>query len=116
MAGGGRNYEDAVRAGKPLAEDLLLPPRRERVDEVVAGRTRTFTVVLDQLEDSFNMAAVPRTCEAFGVQAVHAIENPEVPFQPHTKVTQGCDKWLDIHRYRDAVACAEALKARGFKL
>ena len=44
------------------------------------------------------MAAVLRSCEAFGLQDVHVVENPDVPFAPHDKVTQGCDKWLDIHR------------------
>jgi tRNA (guanosine-2'-O-)-methyltransferase len=97
----------------PDAESLLLPPRREKVDAVVGRRLRGVTVVLDQLEDSFNMAAVLRTCEAFGLQDVHVVENPEVPFAPNDKVTQGCDKWLDLHRYRRFRECAIALKQAG---
>ena len=85
----------------PAADTLLLAPRREKVDAVVGRRLRGLTVVLDQLEDTFNMAAVLRSCEAFGLQDVHVVENPDVPFAPHDKVTQGCDKWLDIHRYKE---------------
>jgi tRNA (guanosine-2'-O-)-methyltransferase len=73
-------------------------------------------VVLDRLEDSFNMAAVLRTCEAFGVQEVHIIRNPLVPWSPNAKVTQGCDKWLDLVRYEDFTSCHQALKARGFSV
>lgn len=116
MGGGGESYEKWTREGKPAPEDLLLAPRIERVDRVVAGRTRSVTVVLDQLEDTFNMAAVLRTCEAFGVQDVHVIDNPEVRFEPHVKVTQGCDKWLDVQRYRSVAACVTAVKARGYAL
>ncbi len=114
MTGGGPRYERAN--GKPLPEDLLLAPRLERIDQVIASRTRNLVVVLDRLEDSFNMAAVLRTCEAMGVQEVHVIRNPEVPWSPNSKVTQGCDKWLDLTRYDDFAACHRALKARGFSV
>ena len=80
---------------------------------MVARRLRGLTVVLDQLEDTFNMAAVLRSCEAFGLQDVHVVENPDVPFAPHDKVTQGCDKWLDVHRHRSFAACARVLRAAG---
>lgn len=112
-SGGGPRYEQA-EAMDPSA--LVLDVRRERIDQVVARRTRTLTVVLDRLEDSFNMAAVLRTCEGMGLQEVHVIENPAAPFVPHTKVTQGCDKWLDVHLHRDFAACRGHLRARGFAL
>ena len=62
------------------------------------------------------MAAVLRSCEAFGLQDVHVVENPDVPFAPHDKVTQGCDKWLDVHRHRSFAACARALRAAGYRI
>jgi len=100
----------------PAADALLLAPRREKVDAVVGRRLRTLTVVLDQLEDTFNMAAVLRSCEAFGLQDVHVVENPDVPFAPHDKVTQGCDKWLDVHRHRSFAGCARALRTAGYRI
>jgi tRNA (guanosine-2'-O-)-methyltransferase len=114
MPGGGPRYEP--RQGAPPPESLLLDGRRERIDEVVAQRTRSVTVVLDRLEDNFNMAAVLRTCEGLGIQEVHVVENPEISFEPNGAVTQGCDKWLDIARYRNFGACRKALSARGFAL
>lgn len=115
MGGGGPKYEAAARA-VPSPDSLLLPPRKERIEEVLKYRTRTLTVVLDRLEDSFNMAAVLRTCEAFGLQEVHIIKNPEAAWSPNDKVTQGCDKWLDLHRYENFAACKASLKERGFQL
>jgi len=100
----------------PAADTLLLPPRREKVDAVVARRLRGITVVLDQLEDTFNMAAVLRSSEAFGLQDVHVVENPDVPFAPHDKVSQGCDKWVDVHRHRSFAACARALRSAGYRI
>jgi tRNA (guanosine-2'-O-)-methyltransferase len=114
MPGGGPRYEP--KQALPAPETLLLEERKERIDEVVAQRTRSLVVVLDRLEDNFNMAAVLRTCEGLGIQEVHVIENPEVRFEPNGAVTQGCDKWLDIARYRDFGACKTALAARGFRI
>ncbi|RYZ34413.1 MAG: TrmH family RNA methyltransferase, partial [Myxococcaceae bacterium] len=72
MAGGGPRYEKFERdVVEP--EQFLLDVRKERIDRVVAQRTRNFTVVLDRLEDNFNMAAVLRTCESMGVQEVHVV-------------------------------------------
>lgn len=113
MGGGGPKYEGAT---KLAPETLLQDVRKEKIDAVVSLRTRTFTLVLDRLEDSFNMAAVLRTCEGLGVQEVHVVVNPEAPFLPNSRVAQGCDKWLDVHLYKTFSACREALKARGFSL
>ena len=70
--------------------------------------------MLDRLEDSFNIAGVMRTCEGLGIQELHVIDNPEYPFEPHGRVTQGCEKWLDIKKYKSFEACRVTLKERGF--
>jgi tRNA (guanosine-2'-O-)-methyltransferase len=116
MSGGGPNYEPRERKAPPEPEELVLEERKRRIDEVVAHRTRTLTVVLDRLEDAFNMAAVLRTCEAMGLQDVHVVKNPEHRFEPNASVTQGCDKWLDLHEYDSFTECRAALKAAGFQI
>lgn len=115
MAGGGPKYERFER-DPSRAEQFVLDVRKEKIDRVLSLRTRNFTVVLDRLEDSFNMAAVVRTCEGMGLQEVHYIPHPEAPFVPNTKVTQGCEKWIDLVKHRDFAACREHLKARGYTL
>ncbi|NVJ04741.1 RNA methyltransferase [Myxococcus sp. AM001] len=115
MSGGGERYERYERE-QFEPEQFLLDVRKEKIDRVVSHRTRNFTVVLDRLEDSFNMAAVLRTCESMGVQEVHIIINPEAPFVPNSRVAQGCDKWLDVKLYKTFAECREHLKSRGFSL
>src|SRR5579871_2609456 len=108
MPGGGPRYEPQARV--PAPESLILEVRKERVDEVVAGRTRNLVVVLDRLEDHFNMGAVLRTCDALGIQEIHVVENPAEKFEPNAAVTQGCDKWMDVTRYPDFASVRAALK------
>jgi tRNA (guanosine-2'-O-)-methyltransferase len=99
---------------KPDAEAMLLPRRKERIDEVVAQRTRTFTLVFDQIGDPHNLSAILRTCEGFGVQEVHVVVSKRDGYKPNPKITQGAEKWLDITFHADIQACAAHLKGRGF--
>ena len=76
------------------------PERRERIDEVVAQRTRTLTVVMEAFCDPQNVNAVLRTCDAYGVQEVHVVEGPMKPYDRNKKISQNADKWLDVVRWR----------------
>ena len=94
----------------------LVPERKARIDEVVANRTRTLTVVMEAFCDPQNVNAVLRTCEAFGIQELHAIEGPMKPYDRNRKISQNADKWLDVRRWRSTAECLRALKADGFAI
>lgn len=94
---------------------VLLPDRAARLDQVAAGRLSGVTVVLENLYDPHNGGAALRSCEAMGLHAVHVIESQE-RFRVSSKITQGCDKWLDVHRHGSIASCAAALRAQGFRL
>jgi len=96
--------------------DYLVPERRARIDEVAANRTRTLTVVMEAFCDPQNVNAVLRTCEAFGVQELHAVEGPMKPFDRNKKISQNADKWLDVHRWRSTAECLGHLRAQGFAI
>jgi len=100
-----------VRLGDP---DFLLPERRARIDEVVAARTRTLTVVMEAFADAQNVNAVLRTAEAFGIQEVHVVEGPMKAFDRNKKISQNADKWLEVVRWKTTEECLAQLKARGF--
>jgi tRNA (guanosine-2'-O-)-methyltransferase len=95
--------------------ELLLARRKERIDEVVAQRVRGLTLALEHVHDPHNLAAVLRTSEALGLQDLHVVAGPK-GFRPSQAVTQGADKWLDVHQHPDAAACAEELRQRGFRI
>jgi tRNA (guanosine-2'-O-)-methyltransferase len=99
-----------------LLRPLLLAERAARLDAVIAARLRGVTAVLERVRDEGNASAVLRTCEALGVQDVHVIEAPEARFRIVGPITQGCERWLDIHRAQDPKACFAALRAQGFRI
>jgi tRNA (guanosine-2'-O-)-methyltransferase len=99
---------------RPGAADFLTPERRLRIDQAVASRTRTLTVVMEALGDPQNVNAVLRTAEAFGVQEVHVVEGPMKAFDRNKKISQNADKWLDVVRWKTTAECLIHLKGRGF--
>lgn len=67
--------------------------------EVLASRTRFFTLVLEDIYQAQNTSAVLRSCDGFGIQDVHVVENRN-RFEVDKGVTIGSDKWLTIHQYQ----------------
>jgi tRNA (guanosine-2'-O-)-methyltransferase len=96
--------------------DYLVPERKARIDEVVSNRTRTLTVVMEAFCDPQNVNAVLRTCEAFGIQDLHAVEGPMKPWDRNKKISQNADKWLDVHRWRSTAECLDHLRGEGFAI
>ncbi len=94
---------------------LLLDDRRARIDAAAASRLGGLRVLIENLHDPHNGAAVLRSAEAFGVQRIDVVESVE-PFRYSSTVTQGCEKWLDVVRHRSTAGAVGALRADGFLL
>jgi tRNA (guanosine-2'-O-)-methyltransferase len=94
---------------------LLLDERRARIDAAAAARLGGLRVLIENLHDPHNGAAVLRSAEAFGIQRVDVIESTE-PFRFSSVVTQGCEKWLDVVRHPTLAEAVAAMRADGFAL
>jgi tRNA (guanosine-2'-O-)-methyltransferase len=89
--------------------------RAARIETVLAARTRGVVVILDHIHDPHNGGAILRSCDAFGIQDVLAIERDE-PFAIARKATRSTHKWVDVFRFGDPVACLDAARSRGLSL
>lgn len=96
-------------------EPMVVDARRERLREVFSQRLASVAVVFDCPYDPHNGAAVIRTCDAFGVQALHIVER-NVPFRLSDRVTRGAEKWIDVHCHQQAAAATSPLIEQGFEL
>ncbi|MES1171935.1 MAG: RNA methyltransferase [Bacteroidota bacterium] len=94
---------------------FLVDGRRERIDAIVDARLGGVTLLIENLHDPHNGAAVLRSAEAFGIQTVHVVEGAE-KFRFSSDVSQGCEKWLDVERHRTFAAARSRLHAAGFVL
>ena len=70
----------------------LTDRRRQRMHSVLAQRTRWLTVVLEDIFQAHNASAVLRSCECFGVQDVHIIEDRN-QYTISRDVALGASRW-----------------------
>src|SRR5690606_10511203 len=62
-----------------------------------------------------NTSAVLRTCEVFGIQELHIIEE-KWGKKIDKEIALGAQKWVDAHRYNTTQMCIDNLKAQGYKI
>jgi tRNA (guanosine-2'-O-)-methyltransferase len=94
--------------------------KRELIDNALEERTRHLTIVVEDIFQSHNASAVVRTCDCFGIQDIHVIENRN-KYTVNPDVTLGSSKWVDIIKYSESSDnntrnCIEKLKTKGYKI
>ena len=78
---------------------FITERRRELFERVLDYRTRYITVVLEDIYKSQNASAVLRSCECFGIQDIHIIENKN-EYRINPDVIIGASKWLNINKFQ----------------
>ncbi len=76
----------------------ITPERLNLFNRIIQNRTKYLTVVLEDIYQSQNASAVLRSCDCFGIQDVHIIENRN-EFTLDTEVSLGSSKWLTLNKY-----------------
>ena len=113
---------DSVKYKKEFIDylsNLISEKRRAKFDEVLNYRTRHLTIVLEDLYQPHNASAILRSCDIFGIQDIHVIENRNV-YTVNRDIALGSPKWLNVYKYKDAenntLECINALKAKGYRI
>lgn len=100
-------------------EQFITEKRKLRLREVLVQRTAHLQIVLEDIYQSHNASAVLRSCDCFGVQHVHFIENRN-SLKVNEDVAMGSGNWLSIHRYRNnednTRTALESLKNAGYRI
>lgn len=96
-------------------ETFLTANRKERFLEVLQNRTRHFTIAVEDVYQLHNTSAVMRSCEVFGIQDLHVIEE-RFGKRIDKEIAMGAEKWVDIHRYQNNISCIEKLREQGFQI
>ena len=101
-----------------LLEHLLsfLTERRKNLfEEVISKRTRHFTVATEDVYQLHNTSAIMRSCDVFGVQDLHVIEE-KVSKKIDREIAMGAQKWVNIHRHHSTKECIDNLKEKGYQI
>ena len=98
----------------------LTPERHYKIETISKERTRYITVVLEDVYQAHNISAVLRSCDGFGIQDVHIIEDRN-PFTVTKEISKGASQWLSIQKYKaqegnDTEATFTQLRNEGYTI
>ncbi|MFD1553533.1 TrmH family RNA methyltransferase [Putridiphycobacter roseus] len=93
--------------------------KKEKFATNIEHRTRHVTVVLENLFQPHNASAVLRSCDCFGIQDAHIIENYN-KYEVNPDIDMGASKWLNTYKYKNSehntLEAIQHLKAKGYKI
>ncbi len=100
-------------------QTIITENRKLTFEKVLENRTRHFTVVLEDIYQKHNTSAVVRSCDIFGIQDIHIIENKYNSYVSN-QVAKGAQKWIDFHEYNteeyNTDNCIDSLRNNGYQL
>jgi tRNA (guanosine-2'-O-)-methyltransferase len=100
-------------------ESYLTPNRKALFDKILNERTRHFTIVAQDTYQDHNASALIRTCDCFGIQDLHIIEEFN-EYRLARGMTQGAEKWVNQYyysEYKDNIqTCINNLKDDGYTI
>ena len=96
-------------------ENILTENRKERFLSVLKNRTRHFTVAVEDVFQMHNTSAVMRSCEVFGIQELHVIEQ-RFGKRIDKEIAMGAQKWVDINAFDSITGCLDNLQSRGYQI
>ncbi len=111
---------DLVEQQINYLKEFITQKRWDRFLEVLNNRTRYITIVLEDVFQGHNAAAVLRSCDCFGIQDIHLIENRN-EFKPNEEISLGSTQWLTLYKYNEkdinnTEKCYLALRQKGYKI
>lgn len=91
----------------------MTPERKSRIQTVLAHRQPDLTVIMENVADHHNIAAVMRTCDAVGVQEIYVLNTV---IDKHTEFSwqssRSANKWITVHQFDDIEECFKAVKKK----
>lgn len=96
-------------------ESFLTPKRRSLFEKVVNSRTNHFTVATEDVYQLHNTSAVMRSCDVFGIQNIHVIEERNLK-RIDREIAMGAQKWVSLNRHKSSDDCIAALREKGYQI
>lgn len=96
-------------------EGFLTEHRVNTFARVLSQRTKHFTVATEDVYQLHNTSAVMRSCDVFGIQELHIIEEQNSKAIDR-EIAMGAQKWVDLKRYHSVKTALKVLKSDGYQI
>lgn len=95
--------------------DFITPERKERFLQVLSERTKYITVAIEDVFQLHNTSAVIRSCEVFGIQEAHIIED-RFGKRLDKNIAMGAEQWVDVRRHENTLNCIAYLRNKDYQI
>lgn len=96
-------------------ESYLTDNRKNLFQKIISDRTRHFTVATEDVYQLHNTSAVMRTCDVFGIQDLHVVEEL-LGKRVDKEIAMGAQKWVNLNGYNSIDDCIGTLKNSGYQI
>lgn len=96
-------------------ENFITENRKLGFERVLKNRTNHFCVAVEDVFQLHNTSAVMRSCEVFGIQNLHVIDQ-NLGKTIDKEIALGAEKWVDIKRHSNSISCVNDLRTKGYQI
>ena len=101
-------------------QGFMTEDRVETFKKVLGNRTKHFTVVVEDIYQSYNASAIIRTCDIFGIQDMYSTTRLH-QFNVSSYVAKGADRWVDVRKFNrpdsdNTQEAIDAMREKGYQI
>lgn len=95
----------------------MSPERAARISQALDRRQPDLAILMEEIEDPHNIAAVMRSCDAVGIQDIFILAKDLSRYQYFGRQSSASAfRWVTVHLFDNIGDCLSAIRKRGLKL
>ena len=95
----------------------MTEERKNKIQSVLEKRRSNITIILENIFNPHNIAAVLRTCDAIGIQDIYILNTMLPPYKfVGKKTSTNAEKWLTLHSFENTEKCIEVVRSKYSKI
>ncbi|MCG8341256.1 MAG: tRNA (guanosine(18)-2'-O)-methyltransferase TrmH [Chlorobiales bacterium] len=94
---------------------MISSERFSRIKQLLSLRQPDLTVLMDNVNKPHNLSAVIRSCDAVGIETVHAVSTDTV-IKNRQRAARGSNKWVTLVLHENIENAYAALRKQGMQI
>ncbi len=94
---------------------MISPERFSRIKQLLSLRQPDLTVLMDNVNKPHNLSAIIRSCDAVGIETVHAVSTDNV-IKNRQRAARGSNKWVNLVLHENIEKACRTLRKQGMQI
>ncbi len=94
---------------------MISPERFSKIKQLLSLRQPDLTVLMDNVNKPHNLSAIIRSCDAVGIETVHAVSTDNV-IKNRQRAARGSNKWVNIVLHENIAKACNTLRKKDMQI